>query len=81
MIQIDPSSTSVTINTPNSSASTLLLLSGPVVMCRKKTRCTPIWPIASASSAAGTAGPQMISIWTSAKDAAVSTAAAANPIT
>jgi hypothetical protein len=35
MIQSDPPITSSTIRTPNASASTLLVLSGPVVMCRK----------------------------------------------
>ena len=38
MIQSDPATTRVTMSTPNASASTLLVLSGPVVMCRKKTR-------------------------------------------
>ena len=44
------------IATPKASASTLLVLSGPVVMWRKKTRWTPICAIANAASATGTAG-------------------------
>jgi len=38
MIHSDPPTTKVTMSTPNASASTLLVLSGPVVMCRKNTR-------------------------------------------
>src|SRR5712672_31211 len=38
MIQRDPATTRKTMSTPNASASTLLVLSGAVVMCRKKTR-------------------------------------------
>ena len=38
MIQSDPTTTRNTMRMPNASASTLLALSGPVVMCRKKTR-------------------------------------------
>ena len=38
MIQSDPTIRRKTIKTPNASASTLLTLSGPVVMCRKKTQ-------------------------------------------
>jgi hypothetical protein len=37
MIHSDPATTRVTMSTPNASASTLFVLSGPVVMCRKKT--------------------------------------------
>jgi hypothetical protein len=42
MIQSDPAISRMTIRTPKASASTLLVLSAPVVMCRKNTRCTPI---------------------------------------
>jgi cation diffusion facilitator family transporter len=42
MIQIVPIITRKTMRTPKASASTLLVLSGPLVMWRKKTRCTPI---------------------------------------
>ena len=38
MIQSEPTTTKNTMRMPNASASTLLVLSGPVVMCRKKTR-------------------------------------------
>ena len=41
MIQSDPTMISMTMRTPKASASTLLALSGPVVMWMKKTRCTP----------------------------------------
>ena len=59
MIQSEPAITSATIRTPNASASTLLVLSGAVLMCRKKTRCTPICAIASTISATGMPGPQI----------------------
>ena len=36
--EVDPATTRVTMSMPNASASTLLVLSGPVVMCRKNTR-------------------------------------------
>jgi hypothetical protein len=58
MIQSDPTMINMTMRTPNASASTLLALSGPVVMWMKKTRCTPIWAIASTTSASGMLGPQ-----------------------
>src|SRR5665213_2934988 len=48
MIHSEPPITSTTMRTPNASAMTLLVLSGPVVMCRKNTRCTPICAIARA---------------------------------
>ena len=38
MIQSDPPITRITMSIPKANASTLLVLSGPVVMCRKKTR-------------------------------------------
>ena len=38
MIQSEPTTTRNTMSTPNASARTLLVLSGAVVMCRKKTR-------------------------------------------
>jgi hypothetical protein len=38
MIHSEPATTRKTIRTPNASARTLLVLSGPVVMCRKNTR-------------------------------------------
>ena len=38
MIQSDPPTMSMAMRTPKASASTLLVLSGPVLMCRKNTR-------------------------------------------
>ena len=38
MIHIVPATTTNTMRTPKASASTLLVLSGPLVMCRKNTR-------------------------------------------
>ncbi len=38
MIHIEPATTTNTMSTPKASASTLLVLSGPVVTCRKNTR-------------------------------------------
>ena len=38
MIHSEPPTTSATMSTPNASASTLLVLSGPVPMCRKNTK-------------------------------------------
>ena len=46
MIQIEPAATRSTMRMPSASARTLLVLSGPVVICRKNTRCTPIWATA-----------------------------------
>ena len=58
MIHSEPAISSNTISTPKASARTLLVLSGPVVMWRKKTRCTPICAIASTTSAIGMLGCQ-----------------------
>lgn len=38
MIHIEPATTTKTMSTPKASARTLLVLSGPLVMCRKNTR-------------------------------------------
>jgi hypothetical protein len=47
---------------PKASERTLLVLSGPGVMCRKNIRCTPICVIASTASATGMLGlPYQIS--------------------
>ena len=62
MIHSEPPTTRKTISTPKASASTLLVLSGPVVMWRKKTRCTPICAIASTTSATGMLGCQTRSV-------------------
>ena len=56
MIQSEPNTSSITISRPNASAIRLLTLSGPDVMCRKKTRCTPICATASTESAIGMLG-------------------------
>src|SRR3982074_34494 len=56
MIHSDPPISRMTIRTPKASASTLLVLSGPVVMCRKNTRCTPICAIARTTRATGMLG-------------------------
>ncbi len=58
MIQSEPNTSSITMSRPKASAMTLLTLSGPEVMCRKKTRCTPICAIASTESAIGMLGCQ-----------------------
>src|SRR3569832_1768014 len=58
MIQIEPVTSRNTTITPKAKARTLLVLSGPVVMCRKNTRCTPIWAMAKTTMATGTAGAQ-----------------------
>src|SRR5262249_31773793 len=47
MIQSEPSTSSRTIKSPKASAIRLLMLSGPEVMCRKNTTCTPICATAS----------------------------------
>src|SRR6185437_2968603 len=41
MTHIEPKNMSETMSTPKARASALLVLSGEVVRCRKKTRCTP----------------------------------------
>ena len=79
MIHKDPPTTSVTISTPNARASALLVLSGAEVRWRKKTRCTPICAIASATSAMTMPGPQIKSVRTMKKEAAVSAAASTRP--
>ena len=58
MIHSEPKTSSITISRPNASASELLMLSGPDVMCRKNTRCTPICAIARTDSAIGMLGSQ-----------------------
>src|SRR5258708_33227988 len=72
MIQSDPPITRNTIRTPNASASTLLVLLGPVVMCRKNTRCTPICAIASTTSATGMLGSHTRLVPATKKEVAVS---------
>ena len=47
MIQIEPAMTRKTISTPKARARMLFVLSGPLPICRKKTRWTPICAKAS----------------------------------
>ena len=68
------------MSTPNASASTLLVLSGPVVMCRKNTRCTPIWAMASTARPSGTPGAQSSDVLATQNDVAVRMTARTNPI-
>src|SRR5580698_3597260 len=56
IIHSDPAITMPMIKAPNASANALLVLSDPVVMCRKNARCTPICATANAASAIGTPG-------------------------
>ena len=79
MIHSEPPITRTTISTPNASAITLLVLSGPVVMCRKNTRCTPICAIASTTSATGMLGAQTRSVPAIKKDARSAAIASAKP--
>src|SRR5438309_1100954 len=81
MIHNDPAITSATISTPKASASTLLVLSGAVVICRKKTRCTPICAMASTTSATGIPGPQISDVSSTANEAAVNAEASTKLIT
>jgi vacuolar iron transporter family protein len=64
MIHSEPPITRMTISTPKASASALLVLSGSLVMWRKKTRCTPIWATASIASMIGMPGPQISDVRT-----------------
>ena len=63
MIQSEPATTTVTISMPKASASTLLVLSDPVVMCRKNTRWTPIWAMARTASPSGTPEATAATCW------------------
>ena len=80
MIHSDPATTRNTISTPNATASTLFVLSGPVPMCRKNTRCTPICAIASTASPKWIPGPQSSDVLATQNDAAVRITARSNPI-
>jgi hypothetical protein len=57
----------------------LLVESAAVLMCRKKTRCTPIWAIASTARSTGMLGPHTKLEEEAAKEAAVSTVASPRP--
>ena len=61
-------------------AITVLVLSGPVVTCRKNTRCTPICAMAKTTSATGMPGPQIRPVCGAQNDAAVSSTASARPM-
>ena len=81
MIHSEPPTTSITISTPKASASTLLMLSGPVVMCRKNTRCTPICAIASTDQRDRNARlPRPACVRAMQNDTTVSSVASARPI-
>src|SRR5215467_8399391 len=79
MIHSEPATTRNTMSTPNASASTLLVLSGPVVMWRKKTRCTPIWAMASTARPSGMPGGQINEVFATQKDVPVRITATASP--
>ena len=81
MIHSEPPITRITISRPKASAITLLVLSGPVVMCRKNTRCTPICAIASTTSATGMLGCQTRSVPATKNEVAVSRIASPRPTT
>src|SRR5882757_9418856 len=80
MIRSDPTTTRATINTPNASAITLLVLSGPVVTCRKNTRWMPICAIASTVRPRETPPVQSSDVLATQNEMAVRTTARANPI-
>src|SRR5262245_30170456 len=80
MIHSDPATTMVTMSTPNASASTLLVLSGPVVMCRKNTRWTPIWAMARTARPRGMPRAQSRDVLATQNDVAVRITDRTNPI-
>src|SRR6476661_2226125 len=80
MIHMEPATTTKTMSAPHASARTLLVLSGPVVMCRKNTRCTPIWAIASTASPSATPGGQSSDVLATQNDVAVRMTASNKPI-
>ena len=71
MITREPAITSRTMSTPNASASTLFVLSGPVVMCRKNTRWTPIWAIARTARPSGIPAAQSSDVLATQNDSVV----------
>src|SRR5260370_33702832 len=80
MIKSDPTTTRATISTPKASAITLLVLSGPVVTCRKNTRWTPICAIARTVRPREIPPPQSSDVLATQNDVALRTTARANPI-
>ncbi len=81
MMNSEPPTTSTTISTPKASAIVLLRLSGPVVMCRKNTRCTPICATASTDIAIGMLGAHTRLVPATRNDTQVSSTAIPRPIT
>src|SRR6476661_10500821 len=80
MIHMEPATTTKTMSTPNANARTLLVLSGPVVMCRKKTRWIPIWAMASTARPREMPGAQSSEVFATQNDVAVRITARNNPI-
>ena len=80
MISIEPNTTSPTTKMPKASARKLLVSPGPLEMWKKNTTCTPIWPIASAASNTGTAGPHTVFVSAAQNDASVRMMAKKNPV-
>ena len=81
MIQMVPTITRKTISTPNANASTLLVLSGPLVMWRKKTRWTPIWAMARTTRPVATPGPHRVLVDATQNEMPVSASARPRPTT
>src|SRR5262249_47773688 len=80
MIHSDPATTRNTMRMPNPSASTLFVLSGAVVMCRKKTRWIPIWATARTTSPRATPGPHSSEVLATQKGVAVRSTAKLKPV-
>ena len=75
MMIMDPKISSPTTNMPNASERMLLVESGAELMCRKNTRCTPIWAIARTASNTGMLGDHTTLDDEAANETAVKTAA------
>src|SRR3984893_1920248 len=80
MIKSDPTTTRATISTPNASAITLLVLSGPVVTCRKNTKWIPICAMARTVKPRETPPTQSSDVLATQNDMAVRTTARPSPI-
>ena len=79
MIKMDPTITRKMIKTPKARATTLLVWSGPLPRCKKKTRWTPIWAKARTISPIGTPGGHNKFVCDTTKDAIVSRIANPSP--
>src|SRR5260370_1809746 len=79
MIQTEPVMTRKAISTPKASARILLVLSGPLPKCRKKTRWTPICARASTINPTGIPGAQSKLVCATTKEAIVAMIASPNP--